>query len=375
MTAAPIVHTTLKEAARYVNGRTLFLGKNYLGWNVPSIGPKGSRGNTPLLIEADVAPHLAFYDGLYKLDLPRTGQQTFDVFFGAFITPEFRLRMVKNNRDAMIYSSPVRPMSFMPRIDLLWYLMWRVGWPADPLNDAPTIDQVGGVVVFAPRLIPFGHHSNGQEHCRYGAEGGLDGSDDGTCTAPVPGAPATTVNFRSGDFTTDYAGAGANLAYYTLDNNGFEHRRVALGATYQYNPLWKWLPGGMDASEAALYGQHVVHGELEIEVFLHGYASPEGAPPPGGFRQTPNVDHPLSGKVGVVAAGDKFFTTSAGVPSWSASLELSYALFWLGGAGLFVRGLHGRDYLNILFVEPAVNTVQFGLTFDQEPLFEYHGPR
>jgi hypothetical protein len=367
---APIPRS-LENVATYLNGRTLFLEKNYVLWNIPEIGPSGDRGNTPLLLEAWIAPHLAFFDGLYELDRPSDSPRPREHHFALLVTPEFRLRMIKNGGDR-IYSSPVRPMSFMPRLDVLEYFIWRVNWGLLPHYSAK--DQGGGVFVLAPRASA-GHHSNGQEHCPYGDESGLDGADDPRCTAAVPGAPANTVNFRSGDFSTDYFGGGANAAYYTLDNGGFEHLRVAAGLLYKYNPVWSSLPGAMNSDEAALYGKHSLHMELEFQGFLHHYYDPAantGAKP--SRRLAPSADGLLDGKLRLGVGTDYFWTTGPGVPSYLASVEASYALFRLGGAGLFVRFSRGRDYLNILYVEPAISSVQFGVVFEQEPLFAYHAP-
>jgi len=368
---------SLEDLSKFLNGRTLFLEKNYLGWNAPAIGPDTYRGNTPLLIEAWIAPHLALFDGLYNLDRARdTPVQGVQHHFALFVTPEFRLRMIKNGGSG-IYSSPVRPMSFNPRVEAFEYFIWRVRWRAiwEHLNDGRAFDQPGGVVVLAPRVTVFGHHSNGQEHCRFGAEAGLDGNADPLCTPPMAGAPASTVNFRSGDFSTDYFGGGLSAAYYTLDNGGFEHRKTAAGLTYRYNPVWSKLPGSMNDEEAALYGQHSVHFDLESQNFIHGYYDPAaGTSSPSSGGLAPSIDSWWEGKLRVAGSVSYFWTTGAGVPSYLASLEVSHALFRLGGAGLFFRYSRGRDYLNILFVEPAISTAQFGLVFDQEPLFEYHAP-
>jgi hypothetical protein len=354
---AALADSGISGAAQRLFGRQLFLEKNYIFWNVPQIAPTGDRGNAPLLLETWVAPHLSIYNRLDHLDKPEN--EPVSVFFALSITPQFRLRMVQNDAALHNTSTPVRPISFMPRLDAQWFVMFcRTG--GDPGgaaawltgNDASSMARVW---IVAPRLF-VGHHSNGQEHCRFDkSETTLDGSTDPATRCPPWDGNLQDVNTRSGDFGTDYFGGGLNAAVFSLDGDNFERRKLALGVLYERHPLISWLPGGIDDQEAGLYGQNTLHFEGEIQQFLH--------------RNT-TVGW-WSGRARLAGAYDRFWSSGADVVPYRASVEASFTSFWLGGFGLFARGMFGRDYMNILFVEPAISSLQLGVIFDPEPLMRF----
>jgi len=336
----------------YALPRAEFLEDNYLFYNLPPIGPKGARGNVPLLLEASVAPHFVFYDGLSRATRPRpkgvTRWERFQLFFGNWffdpsITMQFKLRMVKNDPDAMNTSSPVRPMSFMPRVNLQAFHLERLA-----------AFGPHALLIVSPRAS-LGHHSNGQEYCRFDTTPGAH--LDGLNCPDIPHPNLADVNFRSGDFSLNYWEAGANAALLFLDGENVENQRVELGVFVAHNPL-EWGPGGISQQQLELYGGTQVKLDAAYSWFENTLATDEGM-------------GAMSGALTARVSYEQFLGGRSDVPDKLVSAEVSRTFFWLGGAGGFVRYAYGRDYLNILFVEPAISTFQMGVIFQQRPPFRY----
>jgi hypothetical protein len=337
-----------------------YLEKSSIFYNVPAVGPTGFRGNVPLFFEAQVAPHLFFYNGLGKIAGSGAARRWWErVFFAGSLTAQFRLRMVFNSDEYGNASSPVRPVSFMPRLNLQWFYFDRVREAALPNPNAMDPDKRAGweslVRIISPRL-GVGHHSNGQEHCRFDKSGTLDGM------CPAWDGNLSEVNFRSGDFSTNYIIAALNASWLWLEpDTNFEHQRLDFGLLYEANPKHFGGGSGLNDQEYPLYGANRLQGEVGGSYFQRT---------PGG----PTPDSALGRFTGLWSASVAYmqiFGARSDIASYRLTAEVSRTFYWLGGMGLFVRFFSGQDYLNILFVQKIPYTFQIGVVFDQTPRLQY----
>lgn len=251
-----------------------------------------------------------------------------------------RLRMVGE------YSTPVRPPSYMPRFD--YQSFWFQRYPG-PENSPGTLHMY-------ELRVSLGHHSNGQQYCRFDENTKDQRSADGAslCPALKPAPLSQQVNARSGDFSTDYYQLTAHYAYLHLGRDSREQSRVSAGITFEDNPLWFGsAPGAIDHQEFALYGPH----RIKVEVA-------------GGLHLTAPCDW-ASGVAELSVSAEYFWRTGVGVVDNREFVELHYVFDSLGGAGLFARFFSGQDYLNVLFLEPRATTIQFGLIWDFSPRLQY----
>jgi hypothetical protein len=321
-----------------------FLETSSLFYDLPNIGPEK---NKPLVFEAQLAPHLFFYNSLSALE-----RQNFDAhwddwgpdgwMFAAAFTFQLRLRMVG---DA---STPVRPPSFMPRFDLQAFKVLAKHEAQEPTRDS-------AFDLLELRLTPWGHHSNGQQYCSF-AEGVLDAPEEGSVCPEVDvrQPPQDLLNHRAGDFATNYFIVGGHLARIWVDrSNFFEARRMALGLLLEVNPRG-YGPGAIDAQQQALYGPYRVR--VEGELSWHAPGERKGWT--GLVRATGSAEWMFGGE-------------ARNVPYDRQMLEVAYIFDSLGGVGFFARGVRGQDYLNILFAQPAIATLQLGIIWHQSPRTKY----
>lgn len=321
-----------------------FLETSSVFYDFPNVGPEK---NQPLVFEAQLSPHLFFYNSLSALE-----RQSFDAhwndwgmngwMFAAAFTFQLRLRMVG---DA---STPVRPPSFMPRFDLQAFKVLAKHEAQQPARDS-------AFDLLELRLTPWGHHSNGQQYCPF-AEGVLDAPEEGSVCPEmdVQQPPQELLNYRAGDFATNYFIVGAHLARIWVDrSNFFESRRMALGLLLEVNPRG-YGPGAIDERQQALYGPYRVR--LEGEASWH--APGERKWWTGLVRATGSAEWMFGGK-------------ARNVPYDRQMLEVAYIFDSLGGVGVFARGVRGQDYLNILFAQPAIATLQAGILWHQAPRTKY----
>lgn len=333
-------------------GRAEFLERNYFFYNLPPIAPPQ---NQPLVFEAQVAPHFFFYNGLDKLPFSDRCDTFLQAFSVSFI---LKLRMVN---DA---STPVRPPSYMPRFN---YQMFFLGRPGR--RELRVVEV----------RLSLGHHSNGQQYCRL---------DDKTIMTPGACEPIDAgqiaadrgrLNFRSGDFATDYYQIAAHYERLWLDGAGYEHYRLVLGASFEGNPLdWHLpftLPGQIDREEYDLYGPY--RPGVDVAGAWHNDSDAVAdwlsshLPGPSSLWRAlgGTVDHATYRFDGMLQVFP--WDVPSGVADYRWSMELSWSPDWWSGLGLFVRYFQGQDYLNILYLEGPVHTVQFGVLWDQSPQIAY----
>ena len=162
-----------------------------------------NNGNLRVLYEATIAPPLVVSGGRRPLLVA--------------ITPKIVVRQYAGG------SYPVPSPSFMPRLSVYWW-----GWPY------ATRTQIDSVVYGFLRL---GHHSNGQEDSFY--EGG---------TPPV-------INYKSGDFFTNYLEAGMLRRFFRG------------GVTGSSQLSFEWHPEGwMAKAMRPIYGRYRAHLDTHIQL-------------------------------------------------------------------------------------------------------------
>jgi hypothetical protein len=306
--------------------RTEFLERNYFLWNLPPIGPDANR---PLFFEAHVAPHFYLFNELPKTDFQRYHDRWLHAFS---FTMQFRIRMVGDT------STPVRPPSYMPRFN------WQsfVFWGKESNND--WLDMLEA-------RLSLGHHSNGQQYCRFDENRRVPDPEKDPGLPPCPPvdpdvAPnQQTLNVRSGDFATDYLQLAVHEAWIEIEG-GYEVQRWAIGLIGETNPLWlDFLPGAIDEETHAMYGPHRVR--------LEGEHSRDVAPP-----------YLWQGTARVAGSVELFSDTAPEVARYRVLLEGSYVPYRFFGLGVFARFFAGQDYLNILYLRPPVKTLQLGIIWD-----------
>jgi hypothetical protein len=321
------------------------------------VGPGGTRGNVPLFFEAQLAPHLYVFNGLWHLGVRGESGSSAEReacksdqdcaanqwhFVSALsITPEVRLRMVFSTDANENHSAPVRPPSFMPRLDYQLFFYKR----PQSLPFWARSQDVRGLWLVSPSLA-IGHHSNGQEYCRFDPTGTTKDPDE---CAPWDG-DLSKVNFRSGDFSTNYLIERLHVAWIELDPHGYETRRYAAGVVFEQNPKDMFGASGLNEQEYSLYGPWRFGLQLETTWNTGWTEKGEGTL--------------LAGQWGVSFDARKFLGTGDGVASYSVSAEVRRTFERLSGFGAFARFYSGQDYLNILFVQKIPWTFQVGVVFD-----------
>lgn len=313
--------------------RVEFLERSGIHYNLPPTGP---AGDYPLIFEAQAAPHLYFANQLGLVERPGVTRRWFQA---VALTFNLRLRMVSDR------SAPVRPPSYMPRLDYQLFRYSRAG-------GAPS-----GQLHLLELRASVGHHSNGQQFCSFVAAAPRPGTppEAPPCEQPTRGnVPNDRVNYRSGDFATNFAVVGAHLARIWLDGERFEARRAAGGLLFEANPRGM-DPGGIGAAQYRLYGPY--RARLEAEAQWHHDR-------PFGFAD-------LSGTSSVAGSVEIMSQTGRGIPRDREVAEAWHVLDGMGGFGLFVRFVSGQDYLNVLYAAGRVNMVQIGLTWEVSPRLRY----
>jgi hypothetical protein len=350
-----------------LRGRAEFLERNYFFYNVPAVGP---AQNQPLFFEPQIAPHLFFYNGLAKLPSPSRCDTFLQSYSLSFIS---RFRMVGD------WSTPVRPPSYMPRLNYQMFWVRRMdrltpeGRPFRPPKDA--IFQMLEV------RLSLGHHSNGQQYCRYDPTM-IQFDPASTCQDIIPSqvvADRPRLNVRSGDFSTDYYQVAAHFANLWLDGEGREHVRLSGGLSFEGNPKsWGFdMPGRIDPAEYATYGPY----RFGIDATLGWHNDGTGAERALVAAWMPRWLAAATGAIGKQIDHATFrldpsflwfpWNVAPGVASHRLSIEASWTPDWWNGVGLFARYFQGQDYMNILYLEGPVHTVQLGLIWDQSPQIAY----
>jgi hypothetical protein len=292
----------------------LFLDRSLILFSPTPIRREGDpRSPAPLLFEAQVAPNL-FFPQLSMGGLREPGGEWALSFV---LTPHIRLRMLNEE------SSPVIPPSFMPKVTIqLLHLR---------LLERPGSARLRALGMGANLII--GHYSNGQTGCFYGNQVGSDPD----CT---PAEGALPLNETTGDFSTNFI-RWEGHARLVLGLDGETQTGWVVGGNLALELNSAIGPGGITAQMRSVYGDGHARVQAVGERLWRGHR----------FQLTAALSRPFGG---VDGQGNTVTVEAAAMPRWAA------------GFGLYAAFVHGRDYYNILFLEP-VRLWQFGLAFELGP--------
>ena len=257
-------------------------------------------------------------------------------------TPMVKLRMFDET------SSPVRTPSYMPKGTVQLARMRNLS-RADADDEAQRYK--GPVEMWLLDVIPFGHHSNGQNGCLFNEQ--VRNAED-ECVN-LTGASELTVNKIDGSFSTNYIEAG--LFY------GRMHLASRTDAP-EYATAWEWRAGGGI--------------ELNPSGFLGGGIDDELADRYGQTRlfiesTFARRDLWRCGRAEAQLDLQYIHDTPAGIPALKAMFEALCLPRQWGGAGLFVRFYRGQDYYNLGFAE-SITRLQFGFTLQRATFLSFRIP-
>ncbi|MBF5045318.1 hypothetical protein FGE12_23135 [Aggregicoccus sp. 17bor-14] len=292
----------------------LFLDRSLILFSPTPIRRYGDpQSPSPLLFEAQVAPNL-FFPQLSAGDIRKPSGEW---VFTAILTPHITLRMLNEK------SSPVIPPSFMPKVTFQ-FLRLRLLDPT-PGGHRRALALGAHVIV--------GHYSNGQAGCFFASQAGTDPD----CT-PEDGEPP--LNETAGDFSTNFVRwelhgrlafdlDGASMTGWVVGGHAGFERNLSIG------------PGGITEQIRGVYGDSHADVALLGERLWSGHR----------LHLEATLSRPFGG---VEGQGPTVRVEALAAPHWAA------------GFGLYARYVGGRDYYNILFLEP-VHLWQFGLSFELGP--------
>lgn len=301
----------------------------------PVIRPDGtyffkSAPNADLVFEAQIAPRIIIMDSIRDatarlFDTASPAESVWGWQLSA--TPMVKLRMFNS------VSSPVRTPSYMPKgtIQVARFRSLSSAADKDERQKAP-------VAMWLIDVIPFGHHSNGQEQCLFTTQ---SRNAAGDCVE-TPGSSGKAVNKLDGSFSTNYVEAGLYYGRIHLQGGVGDQASVTrtewrLGGALQLNPKG-YLPGSIDDELAPLYGT--------TRVSFEAMAAGRDAWKCRRLQGQARVQYIRNGPAGMHPF--IYFAESSCLPrSW-------------GGAGLFVRLYSGQDYYNLGFAE-SITRLQFGV--------------
>jgi hypothetical protein len=324
-------------------GSFVFLGDDRI-----SLKPDGSylfqHTDGDLVFEAQLAPDIRIVDNFGRalervLESDRPRVMAYSVF-GTFLT---RLRMFDEA------SNPVRTPSYMPKatVQVAWMKNLSTSDPADGERFL-----TGPIEMWLLSVIPFGHHSNGQNGCLFNEQVRIDGD----CQPESPiGTDPEDVNRENGSFSTNYMTFG--LEYRRLypdgddpnDIRAITRREWGIGGSVELNPTG-YIGGSISDTLKPLYGP--TRYRLTADIAAGNWRAP-----------IPWVDRINCGRAWAEASA-MFIDGAAESVDDVFTVEAACLPARWGGAGLFVRYYRGQDYYNAAFLE-NINRVQFGLTFLQ----------
>jgi hypothetical protein len=300
--------------------------------------------DSDLVFEAQIAPDIRIVDN-FGTALPRVLENdrprvfAYSVF-GTFLT---RLRMFDEA------SNPVRTPSYMPKatIQLAWM---KNRSTADPDDGEKFLK--GPIEMWLASVIPFGHHSNGQNGCLFREQVRIDGD----CQPEFPAAVGPDdVNRENGSFSTNYIRFGVEYRRLfpdgddPVDIRAITRREWGIGGSVELNPSG-YIGGSISDTLKPLYGP--TRYRVTADIAVANWRAP-----------IPGIDRINCGRAWAEAAATFIQGAADSVDNVLAFEAACLPAGW-GGAGLFVRYYRGQDYYNAGFLE-NINRVQFGVTFLQ----------
>jgi hypothetical protein len=312
----------------------------------PLIRPDGTYvfnhvPRSDLVFEGQIAPRIIILDSIADASGRVLGG---GVHWGWQLstTPMVKLRMFDET------SAPVRTPSYMPKGTVQVARMRNLS-RADEDNEAERYK--GPVEMWLLDVIPFGHHSNGQNGCLFTQQ---SRNADDECVN-VSGATPLTVNKTDGSFSTNYIEAG--LFYGRL------HLASRPDAP-EFATSWEWRAGGgVELNPSGFFG-----GGIDDELAdLYGQTRL--------FVETTGAWRDLwrCGRAEAQLRFQYIHETPTGIPPVKTMLEAACLPRRWGGTGLFVRFYRGQDYYNLGFAE-SITRLQFGFTLQRATFLSFRIP-
>ena len=239
-------------------------------------------------------------------------------------------------------SGVVKTLSFMPKVavNLIWL--------------GPTKDVTSRPWMKVLQLVPYGHHSNGQDECPF-LPGAPNVEDPRLCYPPDP--QRIKINDPNGKFTTNYFQVAFFIRRYRLKQDDADDAvspksLISFGLRYEGQFTGKVIGGPLRHQLDGLYGRNRLFGLVEFE-------SRTRALMPGSVRLS--LRPQWIGKM----AGSGF--DSAGHPlgahRFGGSVEAAWTPDYFRGWGLLLRGDYGQDYYNLKFVND-LKRISIGFVYD-----------
>jgi hypothetical protein len=312
-----------------------------------------------VILDAQIAPHLFMFDSFERLyGPPRRGRARRAVAWS--FTPMIRVRILN------VSSSPVKTLSWMPKMDVQLVSVWRTQVPATQNEHARALTLHATV----------GHHSNGQDEWLY--RRGL--ADDDMLCPPPASVKEVTINYPNGSFSTNYLRFGGVHKWMVLAPKDGERipvreripiRTLSLGAYYEVNPRWLRIGGVLPDVIRPLYGGNRVRGIAEFETRLGKNPLQPHRFWGGTARLTATVERISKihgvGPLTSVGEGDTplavVYRPGNGSSPWRFVGEAAWNPDWSHGWGIETRYVHGQDYYNIQFIR-NIHWFQLGVVFD-----------
>jgi len=297
--------------------------------------------HSDLVFEGQIAPRILIVDSIGRATRNVLLESKAPIWgYQVSTTPMVKLRMFDQT------SNPVRTPSYMPKATIQLARFRNRAPETDP--DSEGFNR-GPIEMWLIDVVPFGHHSNGQDGCLFTEEAR---NADGDCVE-VTQAAVKTINKKDGSFSTNYIEAMAFYGRMTLDSDGaaagdfatrFEWRA---GVGIQLNPEG-YVGGAIKPKLAERYGPtRILFGAMAARRDLW--------------------------RCGRAAADTRFqYLTSKhpDVPALITQIEGACFPSGWGGAGLFLRFYSGQDYYNLGFTE-KITRLQFGVTLQRDQLLGF----
>jgi len=324
--------------------------------DTPFATPSGSRpviradgtsifnfGQHGLVFEGQIAPRVIILDSFGKATRALLNEEDRTAWaWQLSATPMVRLRMIDQE------SNPVRTPSYMPK-GTFQLARLRNLTTADPRKEEKRYSQ-GPIAMWLFELIPFGHHSNGQENCLFLPRAVNPGD---VCAEPASGAGA--VNKLDGSFSTNYAELTVHYGRMRLDAAGAPEGDYAsrsewrIGAGVQINPEG-FLGGSISPVLAPRYGQ-----TRWLVDAMTAWRRPARA------KWFERLE--LGGRL-------QYIGDVEGLPPVIGKIEvLALPRTW-GGAGIFVSYYRGQDYYNLGFAE-RIHRVHAGVSLQRDTFLSF----
>ena len=273
-----------------------------------------------LVFEAWVAPDVHIVDNVAsQLDKVLNGSRKRLWTYPAFGTFMVRLRMFDED------SNPVRTPSYMPKATVQFAAFRDISRGAD------TEQPDRRVAMWLIDIVPFGHHSNGQNGGLFTGYSRVDGECVTAVEVPVT---VRTVNTENGSFSTNYI------------RTGVHYRRNLPGIGGRYSICRHTLAVGCRRTPRDQ--SHLVSIGGAISDDLHAiYGATRARVSASAARLQWRRFGRIEGKLALEYIPDAPSSVS-NVTTVAEQLMLPRG--W-GGAGIFARFYRGQDYYNLAFLD------------------------